>query len=355
MVRTSVVQLIFFIALVGVTAMAVGSVVTDAGPYAQALDDESDREATAIKTDLSIINDADADGNYDGEVVTLYAKNVGGETVGTDDLEVLVNGEYATVTSAEVIDGDRWREGRVAELEVEIDLDPDDHRVAIRIDGDRDHLEFRYRVAFWSDEQDEALVEDNSSYLNRTESTVVDLGMETDPGQDGEAVEYSTDSDLEPVLDPETGETDAAGENTTTLDFSDVEEGGTVEVTLDTGWDEDVITIEHRLAFWLDHENQTDPALSYNETDDVYEVDNETDSFDVTMGTDPELEGEGVTYEVNDSSVMGFDDGAEGTTNESGQNTTTLSLEEGAEPGDAVEIDLDAGWDTDAILVRVVE
>ena len=353
MVRTSVVQLIFFIALVGVTAMAVGSVVTEAGPYAQALDDESDREATAIRADLSIINDADSDGNYDGETVTLYVKNLGGETVDTDDLEVVVNGEYATVTSAEVIDGDRWREGRVAELEVEIDLEPDDHRVAIRIDGDRDHLEFEYRIAFWSDEQDGALVEDNSYYLNRTESTVVDLGMETDPDQDGEAVEYSTDSDLEPVLDPETGETDAAGENTTTLNFSDVEEGGTVEVTLDAGWDEDVITIEHRLAFWLDdQELEEDPE---GEAD--YIVDNQTDSFNVTMGTDPELEGEDVTYSVNNSSVMDFDgdDTDEGVTDENGRNTTTLHLTDDAKPGDVVGIDLHAGWDTDAILVRVEE
>lgn len=251
MVRTSVVQLIFFIALVSVSAMFVGTVVTEAGLYSQAIDDRSDREAAAIHTEITIINDDETDANYDGENVILYVKNVGGETIEPGDLEVLVAGEYATITDTEVLEGDHWREGRVAEIQAEGDCEPGDCRVTAQAHGDEAFLEFEYRVAFWAEEQDE--LEENGDDADYTVDASEDeftVTMETDPVQDGEEVEYEVEYDGDGTVEidgEETsseGETNDEGEDETTVELEDVEEGETIELTLETGWDSDTIVIE---------------------------------------------------------------------------------------------------------------
>lgn len=144
MVRTSVAHVVLFIAIVSVTAMAVGAVLTGVGAYAQSVGDEGDRDGAAIDAEVAIINDPEVGATYDepDETVTLYVKNVGGSTLDPADLELLVDGEYVEPTSLRVLDGDRWRRAAVLEVTAEEPLAVGSHRALVDVLGARESLAF---------------------------------------------------------------------------------------------------------------------------------------------------------------------------------------------------------------------
>lgn len=150
MVRAAVAQVLLFIAAISVSTMLVGVVVTQAGLYAQSVEDDRDRRAAAADAEIAIVNDADANATYDGaeERVTLYVKNVGGGTLEPDDADVLLNGEYVrpseTTVHGDDTGSDGWRVQTVLELAIDVDesLEAGEHRAVVVIDTARDALTF---------------------------------------------------------------------------------------------------------------------------------------------------------------------------------------------------------------------
>lgn len=148
MVRAAVTHAILFIAAISVAAVVAGLVVSEAGSYAQSVEDESERDVAAIDAEIEIVNDPEAGATYDEteETVTVYVKNVGGSTLQPGDATVLLNGEYAEPDETRVLgtETDEWRVDAVLELTIEIDggLEGEDHRVVVEADEARDRLSF---------------------------------------------------------------------------------------------------------------------------------------------------------------------------------------------------------------------
>ncbi len=245
--RESIVQLVFFVALVAVAAVLVGVLTTGAAEYADAVDGGSEREAAAIDAELVLVNDAESDANYDGERLTLHVKNLGSDSLDPDALEVLVDGEYYEPAAVDV-PAEGWRAGSTLTVDVEADLDPGDRRAVVRVDGAEDRLTFEYRIAFWTaDQPDLEAIGDGRYAFDATDAEGFDATMATEPPQAGVDVEYAVDdTDVATVGGEETagGETDGDGEDAVTLELADgAEDGDVVEISLGTGWDDDSIVV----------------------------------------------------------------------------------------------------------------
>ena len=249
MVRVAIGHVILFIAIVSASTLLVGMVVTQTALYSQAVDGESERDAATIDAEIEFISDPEAGAIYDeeDETVTLYVKNVGGDTLEPDAVTVLLDGDYTDVLDASVIgpgaDVDGWRIGNTAKFVLEESIDPGDYRAVLEVDGARGVLEFEHRIAFWLEPEDEDGVEgceDGTCTVDLNETESVELTMATEEPQDGELVEYAVNDTEIATADPDEGATDADGQNSTTLDLH---EKGDVSVELDTGWDDDKLVI----------------------------------------------------------------------------------------------------------------
>ena len=237
--RESIVQLVFFIAVVSVATLFVGLVVTQTAVFSESVDREGERSAAEIDAEIVLINDPETDAYDDeDETVTLYVKNVGGSTLEPDRLDVLLDGELVEGADARVVDGDRWRPERVLEVGIDRDLSPGEYRTLVRIDGAEDHLSFDHRIAFW-EEPDNASCTDGTCTV---ENETVDLEMATELPQDDEEGTFAVNDTDTATVDPGEAETDADGTAETTLEF---EAEGTVTVTLDVGWDTDELVVRY--------------------------------------------------------------------------------------------------------------
>ncbi|WP_247730015.1 flagellin [Halovivax limisalsi] len=239
--RESIVQLVFFVAVAAVTTVFVGSIVTNAAIFGGAVENAGERDATAIDTEIAIVNDPavdayePADGGGNG-VLTLYVKNVGGSTLEPAALEPLVDGAYVTNVTTTVRDADRWYAGTVLEVAIETTLDPGDHRVLVDVNGQRDRLTFEHRIAYWG-EPDNATLQDG---VWVADNDTVDLPILTDPDQPDETIDLTVNDTATATVDPDPVTTGSDGTAETTLSFSQT---GTVTVTLDSGWDTDEIVV----------------------------------------------------------------------------------------------------------------
>ncbi|MCU4752990.1 PQQ-binding-like beta-propeller repeat protein [Halobacteria archaeon AArc-curdl1] len=245
MARNSVVHLVLFIAVVSVSAIAVGILVTQAGLYSQALEGESEREQASLETDLSIINDPEAGTTYDAdsETVTLYVKNVGSRTLEPGDLDVLLDGEYVTATSA-VVDGDDWRPGTVLEVTIDLEepLERGIHRATVNVHGVSDTLEFTHRVVFWLEpDADGVTCDEERCVIDADEVDSLTVTMGTDPTQEDVPVEYAVNDTSVLSLESETGVTDSNGQNETVVV---PEADGEASLVVDAGWDRDTLVFE---------------------------------------------------------------------------------------------------------------
>ncbi|WP_254762288.1 archaeal flagellar protein G [Natrinema marinum] len=147
MVRTAVAQVLLFIAAVSIAAAFAGTIVTQSSVFAQSTADEADRTVATIDAEIVVINDPAAGATYDDAdgQVTLYVKNVGGETLEPAALEVVLDGTYvgSGERSTRVLEsGDEWRVGTVLEVTIDRFLAAGEHRAAVTIDGARDRLVF---------------------------------------------------------------------------------------------------------------------------------------------------------------------------------------------------------------------
>lgn len=255
MVRTSVVQLLLFTAAITAAMLFAGTVVTEAGLYAQSVDDEGERDVATLDTEIDIVNHPEAGTTYNetsGEL-TIYVKNVGDGSLEPAAVDLLIDGEYVRPTETRVLEGTDpvWREGAVLELTAPASLEPGTHRAVVGTNGARDRLAFEHRIAYWTSpagqngtandsDPDDCTAEACTVYLNDTDDDQITLEMATDPDQPDESVIYASSNTTVATVDPDNGTTDAAGTDSTTLHLY---ETGETTVTLDVGWDTDAIDI----------------------------------------------------------------------------------------------------------------
>lgn len=141
--------LIIFIASLLVAASVAGTMTNGVQRLSDALGDRSVDVSQEIRSDVEIISDAASpDSIYDSanNNLTLLVKNTGSQelSTSTDTIDVIVNGEYKTSKTIEVVDGSQWGPGNIIRLNAtNVDLASGDHRVVIVVNGDREVLEFR--------------------------------------------------------------------------------------------------------------------------------------------------------------------------------------------------------------------
>ena len=151
MAGDSVSTLILFIAAMLVAAGVAGVLVTNVNDITNSIDTHSTDVREKIDTDVEIISDPGSNAVYDtegNETITLLIKNTGDRTLDSDGngIDVLVNGEYVSDEDwkLEVVSGETWRTGEVAQLEIDRELTPGEHRVTVDVNGDREVFEFYY-------------------------------------------------------------------------------------------------------------------------------------------------------------------------------------------------------------------
>jgi flagellar protein FlaG len=141
--------LIIFIASILVAASVAGTMTSGVERLSGALGDRSADVSEEIRSDVEIISDAGSPGsvyNNSSDTLTLLVKNTGSQTLPADPgvVDVIVDGEYATTVTVEVVDGSDWTVGNVARVNATgVSLSDGDHRAVVVIHGDREVLSFR--------------------------------------------------------------------------------------------------------------------------------------------------------------------------------------------------------------------
>ncbi|WP_132059369.1 CARDB domain-containing protein [Halorussus amylolyticus] len=149
MASVSSTHLILFIASLLIAASVAGTFTQGVQRLSSALGERSLDVSQDVRTDVEIISDPGGDAMYDSESenLTVLVKNTGSESLDADasQIDVLVDGEYQTGVSVNVIGGSAWTPGNVVEVEVDL-LEPltgSDHRVKVIVNNDHEVLQFR--------------------------------------------------------------------------------------------------------------------------------------------------------------------------------------------------------------------
>ncbi|QLG49267.1 flagellar protein G [Natrinema halophilum] len=151
MAGDSVSTLILFIAAMLVAAGVAGTLVTNVNELSNSVDTQSDDVTDKIDTDIEIISDSGSQAVYNSsgaENITLLVKNTGKKTLPakSGELDVLVNGSYVSSSEFAVTvrdGGGSWRDGTVAELEIDRSIStPDEHRVVVIVNDAEEVFEF---------------------------------------------------------------------------------------------------------------------------------------------------------------------------------------------------------------------
>lgn len=151
MASVSVSELIIFIAALTVALGVATTLMSNVQEISQSMGEKGDGVAATIETDVEIISDPGSpEAVYDDSTgnITILVKNTGQKTLAADgtELDVLVDGEYATIENATVVgapDAAAWRSGEVLRVTVSRPLDAGPHRVTIHANGDSETLRFR--------------------------------------------------------------------------------------------------------------------------------------------------------------------------------------------------------------------
>ncbi|MCU4751736.1 flagellar protein G [Halobacteria archaeon AArc-curdl1] len=148
MASESVSTLILFIAAMLLAAAIAGTLVANVNDISNSIDTQSSNVQQQLDTDIEIISDAGSDAIYDNDTgnITLLVKNTGQETLANDGtgIDVLVDGRFVSSNNfeIEVVTGEVWRRGEVAEIIIEEPLESGEHRVVVDVGGDREVFEF---------------------------------------------------------------------------------------------------------------------------------------------------------------------------------------------------------------------
>ncbi len=148
MASESVSSLILFIAAMLLAAAIAGTLVTNVNDISNSIDTQSSNVQQQLDTDIEIISDAGSDAVYDDDTgnITVLVKNTGQETLADDGtgIDVLVDGSFISSENVdiEVVTGEVWRRGEVAEFTIDEPLESGEHRVVVDVGGDREVFEF---------------------------------------------------------------------------------------------------------------------------------------------------------------------------------------------------------------------
>lgn len=146
MASVSVSHMIIFIASIVVAASVAGVLAGEVNRLSDSIGDQGLDASQKIQSDILVISDAGSDSCcYDDGEITLLVKNTGSRRLPADpdQLDVIVNGQYETNVTIDVVDDDLWMPGSVIELGISHELSSGDHRVKIVIPGDEEVFEFR--------------------------------------------------------------------------------------------------------------------------------------------------------------------------------------------------------------------
>ena len=148
MASVSASHLILFIASMIIAASVAGVLTDTVGRLSGAIDDQGLRVSEDVRTDVEIISDAGSPGSiYDEAVdnVTVLVKNTGSKTLTATpgSIDLIVNGQFLSPSTVNVVNDDSWRTGTVARVNASVNLSSGDHRVVVIVNGDREVLEFR--------------------------------------------------------------------------------------------------------------------------------------------------------------------------------------------------------------------
>jgi len=147
MASVSVSHLILFIAAMLIAASVAGVLTTTVEDISRAIDDQGISVSDNIRTSVEIINDPGAcvfDCNNDGQV-RLFVKNTGTTelTPTAENIDVLVNGQFATVENVTVLEGrDTWSQDAVVRINATGDAvdGGEQNRAKVIVNGDEDVL-----------------------------------------------------------------------------------------------------------------------------------------------------------------------------------------------------------------------
>ncbi|SNR44776.1 flagellar protein G [Halorubrum vacuolatum] len=160
MASVPVSHLILFVASLVIAAGVVGTVTTGVDRVSSAVDDGSLDATEELRTDVTIISDANA-GVYDADEdeVTLLIKNTGTQRLAPDgsDIDLVLDGTFVRpdAMEGEVVSTEgstAWGRGDVLELTIDLDdadIDPleqdgeSDHRIHLTVNGDEELFQFR--------------------------------------------------------------------------------------------------------------------------------------------------------------------------------------------------------------------
>lgn len=148
MASAPVSTLILFIAAMLIAAGVAGTLVANINDVSNSIDDYSGDVKDKIDTEIDVISDAGSNSIYDGNTtITLLVKNTGSKTLAneTSQLDVIVDGEYVSngALHMSIVDGEPWRPGGVARLEIDRSLaTSEEHRVVVIVNGDRAEFDF---------------------------------------------------------------------------------------------------------------------------------------------------------------------------------------------------------------------
>lgn len=151
MASVSVSELILFIAALTVALGVATTLMGNVQNISQSMGQKGDSMAETIETDVEIISDPGSPSsiyNNSTNNVTILIKNTGQKTLAADgtELDVLVDGEYATIENATVAGAPNsrsWRSGAVLKVTVSRNLDSGPHRITVHANRDSSTLRFR--------------------------------------------------------------------------------------------------------------------------------------------------------------------------------------------------------------------
>ena len=148
MASVSITHLILFIASLLVAASVAGVLTDEVGRLSEAINDQGLDASQSVRTDIEVISDGGSDSVYNASTgnITVYVKNTGPQEMAgrSEDLDVLVDGEYQADLNVSVLDGETWDRNNVAEVKVYYpSLPAGDHRVKVIVHGDEEVFSFR--------------------------------------------------------------------------------------------------------------------------------------------------------------------------------------------------------------------
>ena len=146
MASVSASHLIIFVASLVIAAGVVGTLTTGVERVSSSIDDGSLDVSQQIRMDMSVISDP-GEPTIEDNQITIHVRNTGSQAVPRDasSFDVVLNGEFAS--DLDIGDpndeGDVWRPGGVVSITVVTpEVEPDDNRLFLTVNGDEELFEF---------------------------------------------------------------------------------------------------------------------------------------------------------------------------------------------------------------------